>query len=682
MKNPETAIVHIGPAEQEEQVHERPAVSNFGQFLQELTERYAERTKTDLGTVEWQEYPIDRMISDALMAIVAKLSKTHGLKISTQKKIEAILPRLSYQLELGIAINGGPEAVAEKFEQEVVPQIEAEIAKLAEGEEKNPQKLWQLPVAKLLVGLIGEVKQRASVLAPQVDEVKRVNIHDDYESGWVDLDTGLSHREAVRHALDWTDNPFQAPKGLGAADYLDYGEEWVKQDQLKQSAARKMIELTPGMYDLPEKVQAQSIAANLFDRILVTQFAAFIAGKKHVAYLSKGELDQVIEKVRQRDDIEGLTREFKSHLREHFGLTQAEIEAAQRDMNFVKVELEGDAEEGLRPGYNSILFHPLEGKQVQREIAGLREHYGVTEGEAVRTMEDAVFLKRHLGIELEGYRKKDQGALEILMESLSRCTESEAAHVAFIDEFLRPEDKQKAFSTLAPMVTTDLARKMLEEHGVLKQLTSGEMMLERMMDIFEIHDGMYDRKRIKAWEGVMEMAGQLGDDELEDTVVSAKATFFRFIVNENERISEFDWRPIRDRISPDLWFKLALGSLLVFREGEFKCPEGDNLESYALPWSEQAQGVDFSRDEYMLKLLDLPKDDLEKLMEEYSEEEIFYFVHEGEEHVDRQWKEFAGNRKSFFEMIGRMKKKAAAEKKKVTKKKVTKKKAAKKKTTK
>lgn len=680
-----------------EQVYEKPAKSNFGRLLQHLTERHAQKTTTDLGTVEWSEYPIDQMVSEALLAIVAKLAQTHKLQISTQRKIEKILPRLSYNLELGIVLNGGPEAVGERFEREVIPQIEAEIAKLTEDNKVTPQKLWQLPVARLLIGLINDVKRTAAELEESVSrleerDVGRINAHKIGIDGVL-----LDGRLSIQRALDWKTEDFRWPTSetqVRDQAYVETGKDRTFLEQLRLSACEKLPVNNPG--EMPWEVVNGTVDAPELEAALTTQYALFLIGKR-ATYLSADDLQDAFKKSEMAlEDEAGNRARFEEHLQKMFRLTRNEIQAVGAELKLAMHCVSQDSILYDVGRYNRIWYHPYKGKLIEGRIARLTE-LGCSQDKALKIIKKADKGKRGLEDKLNDYMKTGRVTLkDMLTEIHLEFRTNHAAEMLYMMENLSPEDFRTALLRLGKDSEDPLVKRKLreiagkpEEEGLtemerfmvlVKKLVASEFTDEEEDGKKKKDDGKKDKKEDEQKhddekgkndeEGeedesendddkdhiekkLLKAAANLDPEELDAAIQGNHRQISNLFMILDVWIQKKGYADLLEKIKPATLEKIILGVHVLFREGEYvDLDQVDGIHEHSLPWTRQADEPTAE-----LRILDNGEGRLERAMKNNSEKDIFYWLYDKSKKVGELWKEYDAKRKKFYAKVRSVEKK-------------------------
>lgn len=663
MKSENTEIIHIGPGEDDKQ-YEKSAETNFGQFLQILTERYGRITSSDQGNVEWSEYPIDQIISEALLAIITKIAKVHNLKTSTRRQLEEILSRLNLNLELGIALEGGPEAVADKFEQEVIPQIEEEIAKLTEEDTASSQKVWQLPTAKLLIGLMNKVKKRGAFIGAQLRDIKKRNNssyigvlwRDDSEAEKVSnsstVDDGF-----VAHILDWNGENFVLSNENfhSVTEHLKNGIEIAGTTKLKISACDKLLAKTR-KGKLPFSVCNSVHSDDDLSLVLPTQFALFMISK-NAEFLTADELNKSMELLRQEEDKDALIERFTKHLKGHFKLNDSEIDVIENYIIDAVNEAIGTAEYGIdKTLVNHIMYNPLSGKGIKKKTDRL-QNLGIDAKKSVDLYGEVGGLKDYLGTELIDYQDGKLSLKELLDIMEQSVGGSISARILFVEDYLPEKDRNKAYRMLFKLEYGKTAEKLFQEKGLFQE-SSVQNLAEIIKDIKDKEDKHTSGVDKAGWKEIMRIIGELSDNQIEETLLKCRQDFIWLIdLDSVSTIQPIDWSPLRERINDATWQKFVLGAHLVFRGGEYGDWRNVSLSGHAVPWSKVYSE---DSDDYIFRIMGVEeKDELRKIMKKYGEKKIFHWVYEGEEDIGEKWDEYDQNRKRFFAEIRRKEKEQA-----------------------
>ncbi len=657
----------------------QPATSNLGRFFELVTQACDLGSRTDPKSTNYTRLPVDQMFAEGALEVLRGIAEEHeAMGIATVDQVRSHLPRLTFFLEAGIELAGGPEAAARDFLGRAHPQIERRAFVLSsKSRTVSTKDLWGEAVAGFLRSLVDSVRVRATEVLEAAKRLKRENrgvirekaVSSDYLGGSESLRIASSwNQEWIFRTTSTAEGALGEEPLNSAGRFLVNGARKITLMRHGLSAARKLTASYLGV-NLPAEVRSAAETDEDMENVLSNHLANFLLGVER-PYLTADQVREVEGVCRQRmDKINEIGAEFRAHLVEKFGLTAEETEAIEADINSALSRLF----RGPANNMNTLLYHPFQDEGLKRLEDRLRG-MGAEDKQAVDaaqiicmptsldTFHDGKKTTGDLLHSIEGYPTivkllfiekyalpEDQEGLYFQCAKLENLN---AVSLAFLREKIDIDDPSLKHSVRILLLRTDLEP---QEHAsrVLTMLTNR---IEQISDT-----GSKGDKELILIKKLIQLLDEMEEGEVEAFFEAHRKVCIALLGEVEISRIKFDLTELRER-APHVWEKIGLGRHLGFRNGDFE--DAKLIDTHVstgkllAPWDHMITGerTDDELGSHGLEIafFDGGRERIAQLMAQYSEQDIFYWVHEGERDIDEQWEAYMEKQNAYFAELKRL----------------------------
>lgn len=632
----------------------------FEQFISSLKQQLVKETHTTMaGTgMTWKEFPVEEALSDGLWVIFLKAAERNKHALGTEDDVRACARIIDHFFGVGVSLNQQtPETAAADFIKQVIPAVEAEMAKKSVGQGIVAADAWRMPVAQFFAPFIKRVQdagmemERNSVEMQQrntVDEARGITFvllggefhmrgsAYDLASAW-----GREFKSAEEYADDYrgVSNQKLALETLKAMPYKTAGipldvhtlnttieEQWLKTQLILAGAGLpdrdylKHEELPPGItavQKLPPEEVFDRFCARMKQRnpkfeptagtrLLVHDTLGYIANTR-----IESESDFPFLGYYVQVDLAKLklTRELASKITASRADDLGSDEQILREIIRKKSRTERDAFENEACAV--IDWATMTPKEVERMCAvGLIPLTKIVDGVRLIADKENRSLAANVILKSKPPQSIVRGLQELgLVENRSIIiTEADAS--SFPDEKMEGEIKRLLYATVARHEEKDLTgsmRTLLRRapRGIVERLFANPESRKRLAGAFyEVIlpiEGIPDQKEIEA---IVDLKRNLGDE---------------------------------------LFFRWLLAQETVHREDIFV--RGVEEKEKLKPWKDLAKK---SVTGAFIKLAGIPVSQLTKALETQDELEVFRWINEQDPHVEARVREYEAGRARYF----------------------------------
>lgn len=147
----------------------------FMQFTALLHEQQRVSEATTIhGGARWSDLPIERLLADGLWPVILRAAEKMGRQARTAQQILEVAWRLDPFINVGLMVRYATIAdAAQAFITEVVRPIETRIGAMGADTTTPITRIWQIPAAQFLAGLIRAAQEWRDGLARTLAEIQR-----------------------------------------------------------------------------------------------------------------------------------------------------------------------------------------------------------------------------------------------------------------------------------------------------------------------------------------------------------------------------------------------------------------------------------------------------------------------------------------------------------------------------
>ncbi len=613
----------------------------FAQFTALLHEQQSvPETTTMQGGAHWSDLPIERLLADGLWPMILRAGEKMNRQTRTAQQILEVARKLDSFINVGLLVRYATIAdAAQAFIAEVVRPVEVRMSTMDADIITPFTKLWQIPVAQFLAGLVRAAQEWRDGLARTLAEIERDDEADEVRRiaimGW---DFGELDMSRLVAALD-----FESNKSFAEEGYVTIPEYHAHAARLRER--QLLFRALPYHVDrLPDGVYYGAVAT-IADTWLQTQLLLAAADLPDREYIASGEYAAAIRALRECG-VEVVVSRFGERMQRRAStLSRVMLERVSAEARIVAGRLLawGEVLTDTAVGELFVLVVPEEVTLSHIEAMGVAT--GASAGEMVdaKVGRDPGYLRTHIFPQIEWVSVTEQevcdlchaGVMPIALVAAGVAKMPAGRRKLAIQWMLEHEYlTEEAVGVLLDAWAVDLTPAFVAWTASLIPSVHLERYLPNLLHEMARSEKMRREFSVDALVTILQ--------KLPDAALDALFTNPRLRLELAEYVvspvngETIERRPSKDAIAQckrlrkiigeDRWYRFVLANEILSRIGLYRHPERQDPEWPMGPWEDTARDRDIART--YAKLLAVRMRDVPELFARYSEEEVLGWLWE------------------------------------------------------